>query len=93
MEKEGDRSDIEKGDRSINIDGLLTNSPIASGEFHESVTYNYSDSPKSTSQEWYHVSIITKDDSGNELRLHKFNLSESGIKRGITLPMSQGKNF
>jgi hypothetical protein len=30
------------GDRSVNITGAVTNSPISSGEFHGPVTYNYS---------------------------------------------------
>jgi hypothetical protein len=33
---------MEKEDRSVHINGPVTNSPLSSGEFHGPVTYNYS---------------------------------------------------
>jgi len=35
---------MEKDDRSVHINGPVTNSPLSSGEFHGPVTYNYSGS-------------------------------------------------
>jgi hypothetical protein len=38
---------------------------------------------KPVAQDWYHIRIRTNDGDA----LYMFNLSESGVKRGITLPI------
>jgi predicted nucleotide-binding protein len=44
---------------------------------------------KRVAQDWYHIRIRTNDGQTQ----YMFNLSESAVKRGITLPISQGKKF
>jgi hypothetical protein len=41
MEKD-DKSDVKGDDRSVHINGPVTNSPLSTGEFHGPVTYSYS---------------------------------------------------
>src|SRR5215210_5904931 len=55
------------------------------------------ESPVSVTPEihnWYHIRILIDDKEKKEQEeLITFDLSESGLKRGITLPYSQGKRF
>src|SRR5215208_2971648 len=44
-------------------------------------------------QSWYHVRIQLKETDKKDEPLLAFNLSESSLKRDITIPYNQGKNF
>src|ERR1051326_7158826 len=45
-------------------------------------------------KKWYHVRILGKPDAdGVAPILHLFDLSESGLKTGITIPYGKGKKF
>lgn len=72
---------MKKEDESVHIKGEVTDGPISSGTFQGP---------------WYHVRILIEDDNGSKEKvgeLTMYDLSESALKRGITIPYSQDKKL